>query len=169
MRTLALDLSTKSSGWSLFNDKGLEAHGCITASSTDVISRIYKITEEVKNIFLKYTDISTVVLEEVRPENGQTGPGNIHTHKVLMWLQASIIFMLHDNSKNTKIEYLYPSSWRQTCGIKTGRGTYRESLKQADIDFVKDTYGITVNDDEADAIGIGYAYWSKQNNEINWE
>jgi len=26
---------------------------------------------------------------------------------------------------------------------------------------VKDTYGIVVNDDEADAIGIGYAYWSK--------
>lgn len=169
MRTLALDLSTKSSGWSIFNDKGLEAHGCITASSTDVISRIYKITEEVKNIFLKYTDISAVILEEVRPKNDQTGPGNIHTHKVLMWLQASIIFMLHDNSKNTKIEYLYPSSWRQICGIKTGRGTYRESLKQADIDFVKDTYGITVNDDEADAIGIGHAYWSKQNNEINWE
>ena len=69
MRTLALDLSTKSSGWSVFNNKGLEAHGCITASSTDVISRIYKITEEVKNIFLKYTDISAVVLEEVRPEN----------------------------------------------------------------------------------------------------
>ena len=169
MRTLALDLSTKSSGWSIFNDKGLEAYGCITASSTDVISRIYKITEEVKNIFLKYTDISTVVLEEVRPENDQTGPGNIHTHKVLMWLQASIIFMLHDNSKNTKIEYLYPSSWRQICGIKTGRGTYRESLKQADIDFVKDTHGITVNHDEADAIGIGYAYQSKQNNETNWE
>ena len=70
MRTLALDLSTKSSGWSIFNENGLEAHDCITASSTDVISRIYKITEEVKNIFLKYTDISTVVLEEVRPENG---------------------------------------------------------------------------------------------------
>lgn len=169
MRILALDLSTKSTGWSIFSETGsLDAHGVVTASSTDVIKRIYKITDAIKEI-MSNEIIDTVVVEEVRPENGQTGVGNLHTHKVLMWLQASILFMLHDNYKDVKVEYLYPSSWRQTCGIKTGRSIKRESLKQADIDFVKNKYDINVNDDEADAIGIGYAYFTKQNNEINWE
>ena len=31
-------------------------------------------------------------------------------------------------------------------------------VKQADIKFVKDKYNLDVNDDIADAIGIGYAY-----------
>ena len=36
---------------------------------------------------------------------------------------------------------------------------YRAELKEADIAFVKDTYGIdNINDDIADAICIGYAY-----------
>jgi hypothetical protein len=35
--------------------------------------------------------------------------------------------------------------------------------------FVKETYNITVNDDIADAIGIGHAFVNQLNNEINWE
>ena len=45
----------------------------------------------------------------------------------------------------------------------------REALKVADINFVKETYNITVNDDIADAIGIGHAFVNQLNNEINWE
>ena len=44
----------------------------------------------------------------------------------------------------------------------------REKLKQADIDFVKKIYNIEVNDDIADAIGIGHSYVNKIDNEINW-
>lgn len=43
------------------------------------------------------------------------------------------------------------------------------TLKEADIEFVKETFGITVNDDEADAICIGYAQNNQESNEINWE
>ena len=42
-------------------------------------------------------------------------------------------------------------------------------VKVADINFVKETYNITVNDDIADAIGIGHAFVNQLNNEINWE
>ena len=34
----------------------------------------------------------------------------------------------------------------------------RETVKQRDIRFVQETFGITVNDDIADAIGLGYAH-----------
>ena len=58
--------------------------------------------------------------------------------------------MIYDNYKKIEIEYIYPSSWRASIGIKTGRGIKRTTLKQKDIEFVKKTWGKDVNDDEAD-------------------
>ena len=53
-------------------------------------------------------------------------------------------------------------------GIKNGRGIKRQTLKEADIEFVKNKYRINVNDDVADAICIGLAQYTKQDdNEIN--
>lgn len=113
-------------------------------------------------------NIDKIVVEEVRPEGGY-GVGNQKTHKALMYLQAALEFLVHDNHNKVTIEYIYPSSWRASCGIKNGRGIKRTSLKEADIEFVKEKFGITVNDDEADAICIGYAQNIKEPTEINWE
>lgn len=162
---LSLDLSTKSSGIAIFdNDKKLIDYTCITASSTDLVKRIYKIINDLKLFCQKYDNIDTVVIEEVRPEGNQYGVGNQKTHKALMYLQAALVFFMHDNYPKVKIEYLYPSEWRSRCGLHTGRGIKREELKKADIAFVKKLYNIEVNDDIADAIGIGYAYLSPEEN-----
>ena len=165
MRVLAIDASTKSTGVALFEDTKLIKYACLTASSTDLIKRIQKIIQQL-NVFIADTPIDKVILEEVRPENGMQ---NIKTHRALMWLQAAIAFLLHEVQPKAEIEYVYPSSWRAACGIKNGRGVRRDSLKPLDIKFVKDTYGLDVNDDIADAIGIGHAYVNKLDNEINWE
>ena len=168
MNILSLDLSTKSTGWAYFEEGELKAHGCITASSTDLINRIHKIVNELKEATKDFA-ISKVVVEEVRPEGGY-GVGNLKTHRALMWLQAAVAFWIHDDKFPLDIDYIYPSSWRATLGIKNGRGIKRMTLKEADIEYVKNRYGITVNDDEADAICIGLAqYQDKVNNEINWE
>ena len=162
---LSLDLSNKSSGIAIFdNDKKLIDYTCITASSTDLVKRIYKIINDLKLFCQKYDNIDTVVIEEVRPEGNQYGVGNQKTHKALMYLQAALVFFMHDNYPKIKIEYLYPSEWRSRCGLHTGRGIKREELKKADIAFVKRIYNIEVNDDIADAIGIGYAYLSPEEN-----
>lgn len=158
MITIALDLSTKSTGCAIFEGEELKEWHCITAASTDVIQRIKKITLELQKIITKYKNIQALVIEEVRPEDGKTSSKNLHTQKVLMWLQASVIFMLHDISPKTEIIYMYPSEWRKRCNIHTGRGIKRESLKTEDILFVKNTYNITVNDDVADACCLGYAH-----------
>ena len=168
MKILSVDLSTKSTGYAVFEDNILVDYGCIKASSTDVINRIQKIIKEINNVLLKHSNIKKIIVEEVRPENGQKGVGNLRTHKVLMWLQAALEFLIHDNFASISIEYLYPSEWRKVCGIQTGRGIMREKLKQADIDFVKKIYNIEVNDDIADTIGIGHSYINKFDNEINW-
>lgn len=172
MIILAIDASTKSTGYAIFEDEILKGYGCITASSTDVINRIHKIVLGLSEVFDNYK-IDKIILEEVRPEDKNHPVQNIQTHRVLMWLQAAIAFLAHDRNSKIKIEYIYPSEWRKHCGIKTGRGIKREVLKQQDIAFVKKQYNIDVNDDIADAIGIGYGYTqeNKEKNraEINWE
>lgn len=165
MNILSIDASTKSSGWAVFENTKLIDYGCLTASSTDLIKRIHKIVDGLDEILQKY-EIDKIILEEVRPENGLQ---NIQTHRALMWLQGQIAVMIHDNHAAVTIEYVYPNEWRAKCGIKTGAGVKRQSLKPADIKFVKDNYNLDVNDDIADSIGIGHAYVNKLNNEINWE
>ena len=48
MKILSLDLSTKSSGWAVFEDNQLLSHGCISSSSTDLIKRIHIMTDGIK-------------------------------------------------------------------------------------------------------------------------
>lgn len=164
MKIMSLDASTKSTGVAIFEDKNLIYYDCITASSTDVIKRIQIVISKLNKILQEYK-VEKIILEEVRPEDGIQ---NIQTHRALMWLQAAINFMIHENHSKIKVEYVYPSSWRAACGIHTGRGIKRQTLKIADINFVKENYNIDVNDDIADAIGIGHAFVNQLDNEINW-
>ena len=169
MRILSLDLSTKNSGWAVIEDKKLVEYGCITSASTDLIKRIHIMTDGINEILQKYK-IDKIIAEEVRPEGGY-GVGNQKTMKALMYLQAGLEFLIHDNYKQIPIDYIYPSSWRAKLGIKNGRGIKRTSLKEADIAYVAERFQITCNDDIADAICIGLAMLEEEVGpaEINWE
>ena len=162
MRILSLDLSTHSSGYAIGEDGKLKQHGCITASSKDVISRIIKMRDQLSEI-IKNNKIDKIIMQEVRPQY------NSHTNKVLMWLQAAIVIGAHEVDKQIEYEFIGASSWRAALKIKQGRGIKREDVKPQDIQYVKNKYNITVNDDQADAICIFDAYWEKNNNQINWE
>ena len=162
MRILSLDLSTKSSGWCIGQDGSLEAHGCITASSRDVIKRIIKMRDQLSKI-IKNNKIDKIIMEEVRPEY------NSHTNKVLMWLQAVMVVATYQIDSNIEYEFVGASEWRAALKIKQGRGVKRQTLKPQDIQYVENKYHLSVNDDEADAICIFDAYWQKFDNEINWE
>ena len=157
MKILALDLSTKSTGYAIFNDGKLIDYGCLTASQANPIDRIQKIIIDLDKILLQHSDISKVYAEEVRPEGTGYGVGNLHTHRLLMYTQAAVAFLLHNKYAEVSFEFIYPSSWRSACGIKNGRGIKRDAAKAADIKFVQETFGLTVNDDIADAIGLGYS------------
>lgn len=163
---MSLDVSTKSTGLAIFDGNKLITYKLITATSTDLIKRIQKITKEIQETIEEYKEINKLILEEVRPEDS-VGL-NTNTHRALMWAQAAIAFMIHDNYPKITMEYVYPGTWRKDCGIKTGRGIKRETLKKADIQFVKDNYNIDVNDDIADAICIGHAYQLNNQPGHNW-
>ena len=162
MRILSLDLSTKSSGWCVGQNGSLEAHGCITASSRDVIKRIIKMRDQLSKI-IKNNKIDKIVMQQVRPQY------NSHTNKVLMWLQAIIVVAAYEINPKIECQFIGASTWRAALKIKQGRGVKREQLKPQDIYYIKNKYNIKVNDDEADAICIFDAYHQKFNNEINWQ
>lgn len=160
MKLLALDCSTKATGIALFNDKQYISSGVITSSSSDLIKRIHKMVDTIDQLV---TDLSidAIVLEEVIPDHAK----NINTFRALMWLQAAIMIMLHDNHPSVQIEFVYPGEWRSVCGIHTGRGIKRETLKEADIKFANSTYSLSIqSDDEADAICIGHAFLHPKKN-----
>lgn len=163
MKIIGVDASSKSFGYSIFEDKQLVSYGCLTASSTDLIKRINKILKEFEDVLSSNKDTKKIIMEEVIPVAGK----NNKTYKALMWLQGAVAIMVHDKFPNIRIEYIYPSSWRSNCSIKTGKSITREQLKRADIDFVKKKYGIDVNDDIADAIGIAHS--SIYDFDINFE
>ena len=148
---LALDLSTKSTGWSVFENKKLIKYGCITATSTNVWHRIDKMISELEQIIQKYS-FSYVYIEDVYPEDVK---GNLTVWKTLTYLQGFVLHLL--DKYNLKHTFFTASEWRAKCGIHTGRGIKRESLKFQDIAFVKNQFGIEVNDDMADAIALGFA------------
>lgn len=166
MTSLALDLSTKSTGWAVFQDGTIIDYGFITATSTDLVVRIQKIVIGLKPIIEKYRP-TEVIVEEVRPP--QESRQNLQTHRALMWLQGAVGILIHEIDKKIKMHYIYPSEWRSACGIKTGPKVLRETQKKYDIDFVHKNFGISVNDDVADAIGIGYGYNQKQIKENSHE
>lgn len=102
-------------------------------------------------------------MEQVRPDF------NSHTSKVLMWLQAAIAIAAHQINPKIQFQFVGPSEWRAALKFKQGRGVKRDNLKSQDIQYVKDKYGINVNDDQADAMCLLDAYSEKFDNEINWE
>ena len=57
---LSLDLSTKSSGWAVFENGELMDHGCITSASTDLIKRIHIMTDAIEQLLNKY-EIKTII------------------------------------------------------------------------------------------------------------
>ena len=165
MKILALDLSTRSSGYCLGNQDGIISHGCITASSKDVVKRIIKMRDQISKIIKDNKTIDKIIIQEVRPEY------NSHTNKVLMWLQAAVVIAAAQFSPVTQVSFVGASTWRSALRMKQGRGIKRDQVKKQDIQYVKEKYQITAsNDDQADAICLFDSYWitNSDDNEINW-
>jgi Holliday junction resolvasome RuvABC endonuclease subunit len=54
---LALDASTKSTGYAIFENKNLITSGCITSASTDVYKRIHIMRDSLDMILIRYPEI----------------------------------------------------------------------------------------------------------------
>lgn len=150
-------MSTKNTGYAIYKHNKLISYSCISATSNDLFNRIKVMMNAINKLLQQNPDLEYVVMQQVRQE----GFINVKTYKALMYLQGCIQMMIHEKFKHLQTDFLYPSSWRKICKIKQGRGVQRKEQKQLDIQWVKQNFNIQVNDDEADAIGLGYAYINK--------
>ena len=151
---LSLDMSTTSTGWCVWENNRIKEYGLVVADKDQPLNvRIHKMWTGIAQILEKYPAINRVVVEDPLPRTSKTT--NEATYRALNWLQGYIGVMLKDSGLKD-IEFVFPNTWRSKVGIKTGQRT-RERLKAADMAWVKNQFGIDVNDDVADAIGIGYS------------
>ena len=157
MNLIALDMSTKSTGYAIYKHNKLVEYNYITATSNELFNRIKVMLNAINKLLEENLDIQYVIMQQVRQE----GFINIKTYKALMYLQGCVQMIIHQKFKHLQTDFLYPSQWRKVCKIKQGRGIQRKQQKQLDIQWVKDNFNIQVNDDIADAIGIGYGYINK--------
>ena len=175
MITIAIDASTKSTGVAVFKDKQLTRRHNIRDNGKNVLKRIKIMTDAIEEIYIAEKDLNEghqiqVIMEQIIPDNLNEAKWthNQATFKALFYLQAAIVLMF--DNYGIDVEFIGASSWRKQCGIKQG-GATRDVLKARDIEFVKENFGFSVNDDVADAICIG---WAKVNatpqpQAFNWE
>lgn len=150
-KILAIDQSTKITGYSIFIDKKLETYGLLKSNEKEKnpIERMKEMNDKIIAL-INNVKPDYIVFEQVQFQN------NYGTFQQLSQLQGIIMAYLF--SINIGFTLIEPTAWKSCCGIK---GRKRIEQKENTQKFVKNTYGYDVSEDEADAIGIGY--WSIKN------
>ena len=146
-RLLALDQSSRISGYAIFIDDNLIAHGSINLTEEDVGQRLVLIRKEVTKLIHKY-DINEIAFEDIQMQ-ASVG-NNVQTFKILAEVFGVILMLCTE----LKINYTIVSSntWKSTLKIK---GKKRSEQKQDAQRYVLEHYGIKAIQDTVDAICIG--------------
>ena len=150
MIILALDQSTRVSGWAIFKDTELKSFGHWSETSNDIGERFLNIILNIKQKITQYNP-DLIIFENIQLQNNQIG---VNTFQKLAQLQGAIILMC----KELKIPYkiVYASEWRKSCDFLKGNDKHRSQQKKITQEWVKKTYNLSCTQDEADAICIGY-------------
>lgn len=146
IKVLALDQSTKVTGWCIFHDGELVDSGSIDLHTIkDSKKRINQMYEEMVRLITN--DCDTVIIEDTQYQN------NAQSYKILCQLQGMLFASCYQNNINVKV--VKPSEWRKKLGFYMGRGIKRKELKKQAIHYVQANFGESYkNEDECEAICI---------------
>jgi Holliday junction resolvasome RuvABC endonuclease subunit len=163
---MGLDLSTVSTGFSVFNNKLLIEYGKMASDLPDTLDRIIEITKRLEKIVDRHQP-EVVTIEDVFYGS------NYLTTKMLNRMAGAVYFMLkyprlyrpEYPTKEIRIRFAMPTDARKCFGLLP------KSTKITVIDAVNSTFGLTLtkkDDDIADGIVLGYAgiYKDAHANEI---
>ena len=147
---LALDQSTRCSGYAVFEDGKYVCSGVIDKNKSELptYERSFEMARDIWRVIKKYQP-QVLVIEEVAQQT------NAQTLITLSRLQGMIIGYAEAHKIKTHI--LLPSQWRKQLQFKQGAKVKRAELKQQSIEFVKEKYGLDLQEDECEAVGIGTA------------
>lgn len=142
---LALDVSTTSTGYALYEGDKLINFGYIKPKDKDWLTRVRKMAKEVASINSE-KPINTVVIEDTFFLK------NIKTVKKLCLAQGILLGKLPD----AELVQVFPNTWKKHFGLGKGKAT-RTEQKQTSISVAETLFLLNtrLNDDEADAILMG--------------
>lgn len=149
MKILAFDQATAVTGYAVFKDGEFIKHGKIS------FKKMTETTERIRAMMLAINDMicqeapDVVVIEDVAMQK------NAGTLILLSRIQGSVLGYCYEHGITIMI--IQPTEWRSILGMKQGKNVARPNLKAQAKQFVKDIFGLTVTEDEADAICIGNA------------
>ena len=157
-RLLALDQSSKCTGWAVYCNEKLENYGKFTFDDSDIINRLIGIKKQIRQLF-DDEDINVVAIEDI-----QLQANNVVTYKALAFVMAVILVICKEYG--VECEIISSSTWKSICGIK---GKTRVDQKKAAQRFVLEDFEIEATQDTVDAICIGYAFIKQNKSKINWQ
>ena len=161
MVVVGLDLSTTSTGFSVYQDGELINHGRFRSDKKNAFDRIDEIYHMVGDLFKAY-DIDVVFVEDVPLSSAM----NKRICELLLLLQGTIYS--HCINNDCACYQMEPSEWRRLAGVKPEKPR-REFQKKAAIELVNELHGLnfswiddkydktTGDSDEAEGILIGLA------------
>lgn len=150
MKILALDQSTRVTGYSLFKDGQYVKSGVIDLhKNTDTDERSKQMAVEICKL-IEDAKPDCVIIEQVQNQS------NVSTVIKLARIQGVAIGFCA--AHNIDLHILTPSQWRAALDYKQGPKVKREILKQQSRDFVKNVLGLEIkSEDENEAIAINEA------------
>ena len=146
---IALDQSTQLTGYAIFQDKDLIAHGVFSPSG-DYEHRIVKLRQWLLDKLEPLKPNVEVYFEDIQLQDLGGGSIGITTFKKLAHVQGALIVTCIE--EDVPYTIVPAATWRKTCGVK---GRVRSEYKPAAQAHVLEKYGIQTTEDEADAICIG--------------
>lgn len=154
IRVLALDQSTKVTGWCIFHDGELVDSGSIDLHNIiNTEKRILTMYDEISSLITNHLDC--VVIEDTQYQNNQK------TYKMLCRLQGMIESCCYN--VDVPIKIVSPSEWRSKLGFQLGRGIKRKELKEQAINYVQNRFGDNyIEEDLCEAICIGWSDFIKE-------
>lgn len=154
-KLLALDQSSRITGWAVFENGKLLARGKFDAENagSNIADRLHYIRKKVTQLIEQF-GINEVVLEDIQMQGNVVN--NVQTFKILAEVFGVISELLVE--LNIPQSAVLASSWKSTLGIK---GANRAAQKKNAQEYVLNTYSIKATQDECDAICIGTHKCSK--------
>lgn len=156
---LALDQSTRITGYSIFKNGQLIAHGKFELTADDIGARLVALRAKLLELIKEY-EINELAFEDIQLQNNVVN--NVQTFKML----SEVFGVVQELAEEIKMPYTIVSSnsWKSTMKIPRSR---REQEKRAAQALVESLYQLKVSQDEADAICLGAHVVETQKN--SWD
>lgn len=175
VRILALDQATHDTGWAIFDGQTVIKFGTMRLGEGNLDMRINNLKIWLANMIAVWKP-DRVVMEDIQLQEKKQNRTwenddgdhvmNVETFKTLAQLQGVLADYLYE--KETKYEFVHTAVWRKQCRIT---GNSRTDKKKSAQLKVLEWFDLSVTNDEADAICIGYyatAAEKKNTQLIDW-